>query len=81
MTPLPASLVAGTLAAAAIFAFVSDFVKVPIFARLGISESRRDRPVTHGTPGIAKTEAAPVVESNAGKPSASNSKPEAKGRA
>src|ERR1700733_2845783 len=34
MTPLPALLVAGTLAAAAAFAFVLDFIKVPVFARL-----------------------------------------------
>jgi H+-transporting ATPase len=37
MAPLPASLVAGTLAAAAAFAFVLDFVKVPVLARLGIT--------------------------------------------
>ena len=41
MTPLPAVLVAGTLAAAAAFAFVLDFVKVPVFVRLGITESGR----------------------------------------
>jgi H+-transporting ATPase len=41
MTPLPALLVAGTLAAAAAFAFVLDFVKVPVFARLGITQSGR----------------------------------------
>jgi H+-transporting ATPase len=52
MTPLPASLVAGTLAAAAIFAFVLDFVKVPVFARLGITQSRRDRPLTPEKPGM-----------------------------
>jgi len=37
MMPLPVLLVAGTLAAAAAFAFVLDFVKVPLFARLGIA--------------------------------------------
>jgi H+-transporting ATPase len=37
MTPLPAWIVAGTLAAAAIFAFILDFVKVPVFHRLGIT--------------------------------------------
>jgi H+-transporting ATPase len=37
MTPLPPLLVAGTLAAAAAFAFVLDFVKVPVFARLRIA--------------------------------------------
>jgi H+-transporting ATPase len=39
MTPLPASLVAGTLAAAAIFAFALDSIKVPVFAHLGIAPS------------------------------------------
>ena len=71
MTPLPASLVAGTLAAAAVFAFVLDLVKVPVFARLGIAQSRHDRPLTPETPGRSKTEGAPIVEPNAGKPSAS----------
>ena len=37
MTPLPVLVVAGTLAAAAAFAFVLDVVKVPVFARLGIT--------------------------------------------
>ncbi len=37
MTPLPALLVAGMLAAAAAFAFVLDVVKVPVFARLRIA--------------------------------------------
>jgi H+-transporting ATPase len=39
MTPLPASLVAGTLAAAAIFAFALDSIKVPVFAHLRIAPS------------------------------------------
>ena len=37
MSPLPASTVVGTLAAAAAFAFVLDFVKVPVFRRLKIT--------------------------------------------
>jgi H+-transporting ATPase len=37
MTSLPALIVAGTLGAAAVFAFVMDAVKVPLFARLKIS--------------------------------------------
>jgi len=37
MTPLPMAVVAGTLAGAAVFAFVLDLVKVPVFARLGIA--------------------------------------------
>ncbi|MHB1291775.1 MAG: HAD-IC family P-type ATPase [Sulfuricella sp.] len=37
MTPLPILVVASTLAAAITFAFVLDFVKVPIFSRLRIA--------------------------------------------
>lgn len=36
MAPLPLVVIAGTLAAATVFAFVLDLVKVPVFARLGI---------------------------------------------
>jgi H+-transporting ATPase len=36
MTPVPATVVGGTLAAAAVFAFALDAVKVPVFARLKI---------------------------------------------
>jgi H+-transporting ATPase len=45
MARLPVLLVAGTLAAAALFAFVLDLIKVPVFARLGIAQS----PVTGGS--------------------------------
>jgi hypothetical protein len=37
MTPLPAWTVAGTLAAATVFAVILDLLKVPAFLRLGIS--------------------------------------------
>jgi H+-transporting ATPase len=37
MTPLPPIVVAGTLAAAAVFAVLMDFVKVPLFRRLEIT--------------------------------------------
>ena len=37
MTPLPAFLVAGTLVAAIVFAFVMDLAKIPIFARLRVA--------------------------------------------
>jgi H+-transporting ATPase len=40
MTPLPAWLVAGTLAAAIVFAILLDLVKVPIFAASGLREER-----------------------------------------
>jgi H+-transporting ATPase len=36
MTPLPILVVAGTLVAAAVFAFLVDFAKVPVFHRLKI---------------------------------------------
>jgi len=37
MAPLSALVVAGTLAAASVFAFALDMVKVPVFARLRIA--------------------------------------------
>jgi len=36
MTSLPAAVVGGMLAAAAAFAFLVDFVKVPVLRRLGL---------------------------------------------
>jgi H+-transporting ATPase len=36
MTPLPVEVVGGTLGCAIVFAFLMDFVKVPVFRRLGI---------------------------------------------
>jgi H+-transporting ATPase len=36
MTPVPVAVVAVALVAAAVFAFVLDFAKVPVFRRLGI---------------------------------------------
>jgi H+-transporting ATPase len=75
MTPLPALIVAGTLAAAAAFAFVLDFVKVPVFARLGITQSRRYHPMTHENRDKAKTEGIPMTEPR--QPKASDSKSEA----
>jgi H+-transporting ATPase len=37
MTPLPVSVLGGTFLAAAVFAFIADFAKVPVFHRLGIA--------------------------------------------
>jgi H+-transporting ATPase len=37
MTPLPLPVIAWTLAAAAVFGFVLDLVKAPVFHRIGIS--------------------------------------------
>jgi H+-transporting ATPase len=42
MTPLPVRLVAGTLVAAVMFAFILDLIKVPVFSRLGIAYNPRD---------------------------------------
>jgi H+-transporting ATPase len=45
MSPLPALEVAGMIVAAGVFAVIMDFVKVPVFARLGIGEPMRDHPL------------------------------------
>jgi len=50
MAPIPFLLVAGTLAAAALFALVLDLVKVPVFAHLGIAENI----VTAATDGLKR---------------------------
>jgi H+-transporting ATPase len=39
MAPIPAVVVAGTLAAAVLFALVLDLIKIPVFAHLGIAET------------------------------------------
>jgi hypothetical protein len=79
MTPLPAMVVVGTLLSAVAFAFVLDFVKVPVFARLGIAQSAHLRHVVPKTPGIAKAEGKPAAEARAGQPKAADLRPEAKG--
>jgi hypothetical protein len=75
MTPLPPLMVTGTLAAAVVFAFVLDLVKVPVFIRLGIADRPHEHPLTRV--GIAKTEGIPTMETNADQPKASDSKPDA----
>jgi H+-transporting ATPase len=52
MTPLPAWIVVGTLAAAAAFAVILDFVKVPVFRRLKIEAGERndDRSLAYAAP-------------------------------
>jgi len=37
MAPLPVAVVAGEFAAAIVFGLVLDVVKIPVFARFGIS--------------------------------------------
>jgi H+-transporting ATPase len=78
MVRLPAWLVAGTLAAAAIFAFILDLVKVPVFVRLGIAQSSRHRPVIQVPPKIAKEKGLPIAEPSAGQPVTSDSESEVK---
>jgi hypothetical protein len=73
MTPIPAFLVGGTLAAAVIFAFILDVVKIPVFVRLGIAQSPHHRPVNQVTPDSAKKKRIPVTKPSAGQPGASDS--------
>ena len=77
MTPLPALLVTGTLAAAVLFAFILDLVKVPVLARLGIAQSPRSRPMIQVTRGMAKKKGITMTEPSAGQLEASDSKPQA----
>jgi H+-transporting ATPase len=79
MARLPPLLVAGTLAAAVAFAFVLDFVKVPVFELLGITRRRHSPPLTHETQGGEKTEGIPTAEPGAEQGKASDTKPEEKG--
>jgi len=60
MTSLPSSMVAATFAAASVFAFVLDLVKVPVFTRLGIAQSERASIVE--TADIAKTKQISTAE-------------------
>jgi hypothetical protein len=60
MAPIPALLVAGTLAAAALFALLLDLIKVPVFAHLGIADS-----VAISTTGGQKNEPAAATQSAA----------------
>jgi hypothetical protein len=60
MAPIPALLVAGTLAAAALFALVLDLIKVPVFAHLGMAES-----VAISTTGGQKSEPTSTTQSPA----------------
>jgi H+-transporting ATPase len=78
MTPLPPLMVAATLAAAAVFAFVLDMVKVPVFARLGIAH--RAPSSTDETADVAKRKGITMTEPSAGQPNASGPKPEPKAR-
>jgi H+-transporting ATPase len=74
MAPVPALLVAGTLAAAALFALVLDLIKVPIFAHLGIAES-----VAISATGGPKSKPTSATHSAAGQSNPANAKPGAKG--
>jgi H+-transporting ATPase len=61
MTPLPLWMVASTLVAAVVFAFVLDQVKVPVFARLRITQRPRYSLLTHETRGTGQAEAIPMM--------------------
>jgi H+-transporting ATPase len=70
MTRLPLLAVVGTLVAAVIFAFILDFVKIPVFARLGITQSPVN--VTHDA---APSKGVPMTESDSGPLKVSDAKP------
>jgi H+-transporting ATPase len=73
MAPVPALLVVGTLAAAALFALVLDLIKVPVFAHLGIAES-----VAISTTGGPKSKPTSTTQSAAEQSNPANAKPAAK---
>jgi len=78
MRSLPASLVAATLAAAAVFAVILDLVKVPIFASLGIAQSPRHPETTQRTPAIATAKEISSTEPTSSRPGACEAKPDTK---
>jgi hypothetical protein len=51
IVPLPLRLVAGMFAAAVVFAFVLDLIKVPVFSRLEITCNPRNRQAPPRTQG------------------------------
>jgi H+-transporting ATPase len=69
MTPLPASIVAATLAAALVFSFFLDLVKVPIFAHLFAASKASDPALREAVVGPApakQTKTTPEVKANTG---------------
>jgi H+-transporting ATPase len=77
MAPLPVLLVVGTLAAAAAFALILDLVKVPVFARLGISQSPRHLAVSVVSGAVANTKNRPERQPDSGQFQPYDSKREA----
>jgi H+-transporting ATPase len=59
MAPIPFLLVAGTLAAAVLFALILDLIKVPVFAHLGMAENVATAATTEGS----KREPTPTAQS------------------
>jgi H+-transporting ATPase len=77
MAPLPVLLVLGILAAAAAFALILDLVKVPVFARLGISQSPRHLAVSVVSGSVANTRGRTERQPDSGQLQPYNSKREA----
>jgi hypothetical protein len=73
MAPIPFLLVAGTLAAAALFALILDLIKVPVFAHLGMADS-----VAISATGDQKRKPTSTTQSAAEQSNAANAKPAAK---
>ena len=79
MTPLPALLVAGTLVAAALFAFVLDFVKVLVFARLGTPKAGMTSPRLPKLRALQRRKQPPSRDPMPASPRSPTPEPEAKG--
>jgi H+-transporting ATPase len=77
MAPLPVLLVVGTLAAAGAFALILDLVKVPVFARLGISQGSRHLAVSVVSGAVANTKDRPERRPDSGQFQPYDSKREA----
>jgi H+-transporting ATPase len=74
MAPIPVLDIAGTLAAAVLFAVVLDLIKVPVFEHLGIA----DKSATADSGGQTKSKAIPATPSAAEPTKPSNAEPAAK---
>ena len=78
MTPVPAVLVAETLAAAAVFAVILDFVKIPVFAWLGIAQNRPEHSSTHEGADKAQSKGKPMTKPNENQTQSPKPQPDAK---
>jgi H+-transporting ATPase len=66
MAPIPAVVVAGTFAAAVLFALVLDIIKIPVFAHLGIAEATPTADTAGQPMGYPTTQITPVQSKPSG---------------